>query len=232
MKEAVIKAYSGKVGMQEISIGPAHWASHFLRDKAAHKGGGLVAVIDYPRPWVLMSPEVAMQRGLRKAYKVDERQDPDAAQREPRITVVKGRRLRLAGAAHVIYGTVCDGQFKRAKSGNKYLIRRQMRSDKAITQEIAQVSLSHDGPYASAICLASPTHEWFPSQEDSFKNVIVDDGKGEALHEPQHGDRGWVNQVMREQYVDGLPFPSTDAAEIATWTAHLEAYSQSSEENR
>ena len=232
MKEAVIKAYSGKVGMQEISIGPAHWASRFSRDKAAHKDQGLVAVIDYPRPWVFMSPEVAMQRGLRKVHKIEERQDPVAALPEFGTTGGKGRRIQLAGAAHGIYGTVQDGQFKRAKSGNKYFIRRQMRSENDITQEIAQVSLSHDGSYASAICLASPTREWFISQEDSFKNVIVDDGKGEALHEPQHGDRGWVNQLMRDQYVDGLPFQSTDAAQTATWEAHLRAYQQNSEENR
>lgn len=56
-------------------------------------------------------------------------------------------------------------------------------------RQIAQVSISHDGDTAVAVCLASNELEPEPEQKS-----IIDDGRHDPIHEPQWGDEGWFSE--------------------------------------
>ena len=50
---------------------------------------------------------------------------------------------------------------------------------------LADVSISHDGEYATAVCLA------LDEEIEKILDPIVDFGDGDPLHEPKWGDRGF-----------------------------------------
>ena len=53
-------------------------------------------------------------------------------------------------------------------------------------RQMAEVSISHDGSYAVAVCMA-------PSEQvsEARERTIIDDGEGSPMHEPNWGDEGW-----------------------------------------
>ncbi len=55
-------------------------------------------------------------------------------------------------------------------------------------RQIAELSISHDGPYVIAVCMA------LDEEATDYRSVapIVDDGSGEPVHEPSWGDKGWL----------------------------------------
>ena len=73
-------------------------------------------------------------------------------------------------------------------SDNEKQIYRRCRLIRDEERQEADLSISHDGDYAFAVCLAlnedvdAVGHEYSP---------IVDDGNGEPIHEPQYGDSGF-----------------------------------------
>ncbi|MCJ1387331.1 hypothetical protein MMC18_000173 [Xylographa bjoerkii] len=52
-------------------------------------------------------------------------------------------------------------------------------------KRLADVSISHDGEYATAVCLA------MDEEMEEILEPIVDSGNGEPMHEPKWGDRGF-----------------------------------------
>ena len=52
-------------------------------------------------------------------------------------------------------------------------------------RQIADLSISHDGDYATAVCLA------LDEEQEQIAGPIIDTGEGEPMHEPQWGDRGF-----------------------------------------
>ena len=59
-------------------------------------------------------------------------------------------------------------------------------------RQVAEISISHDGLYAVATCMAfdPPT----PPEQLQQSRRIVDDGKHAPIHEPQWGDKGWFDK--------------------------------------
>ena len=75
----------------------------------------------------------------------------------------------------------------RYKDGKSYFTRRAR--VKSSAREVAQVSISHDGDYASAVAIVA---DLAPPQ--LLKQEIVDEGDGPAIHEPSWSDRDWMTQ--------------------------------------
>ena len=57
-------------------------------------------------------------------------------------------------------------------------------------RQIAEINISHDGDYAIAVCMA-----FDPPNSTVQNKTIVDTGEGLPLHEPQWGDKGWLDLV-------------------------------------
>ena len=73
---------------------------------------------------------------------------------------------------------------KHGFSINEPLFLRQLLS-KEEDKRLADVSISHDGEYATAVCLA------LDEEIEGVLDPIVDFGDGDPLHEPKWGDRGF-----------------------------------------
>lgn len=69
--------------------------------------------------------------------------------------------------------------------GNHFHRRRKI---KETERQTAEVSISHDGGYAVAVCMAYDAPGHYPEGRRIF-----DDGTGPAMHEPQWGDQGWFD---------------------------------------
>ena len=162
-KEAVIKAHRyRKVFMPEISI---------IHEQQSSQND-LYALVNPPSPTIVLDEDVARMRGLRGC-------GPD-------------KMNDLDQSEHCVYGSIISNQFVVASSsthGNRYLTRRER--VKAKDSQRAEVSISHDGDYAIAMCMAA---------DETVKHVveesyIVDDGSGDPIHEPVWGDEGWLMPV-------------------------------------
>ena len=57
---------------------------------------------------------------------------------------------------------------------------------RAEDRQIAEVSISHDGDYAVATCLAVDE----PAKQ-TYNWPLIDDGSGDPIHEPAWADDGW-----------------------------------------
>lgn len=188
--------------MQDISVGPAHWTESFLPSNSHNTIRGQsyapVALVEPPRRWVLISEELAERRGLHRV-------DHFTSQAH-----VKDQNP--AGLKHsCILGTFIKGKFVRTNNhtDQRFYPRRLVWSNELQQErEVAQVSLSHDGGFAVATCIASTTSHAQRAQQNAsgrlqkgaIEDAVIDDGQGEAIHEPAWGDEGWVNSLMREQY--------------------------------
>ena len=127
---------------------------------------------------IVMNPEVAMKRGLFEA------QYPTAGTLGQ---VVNGRFIRTTALT------------SRHNMDSKFFLRKARIKDD--DQQAAEISISHDGDYAVAVCMA--LDEKSDAIDPSWKSLqcIVDDGSGNPFHEPEWGDSGY--------FEDGkLPNPS------------------------
>ncbi|KAL8905518.1 MAG: hypothetical protein Q9207_002579 [Kuettlingeria erythrocarpa] len=114
--------------------------------------------------------------------------------------VAKARRLREGHSNfRNVHGTVVNGRFienfcppgeaaPQPQTTGEFIVRRARIRDEE--QQIAEISISHDGEYSVAVCMALDE----PSQEKKVVKYIVDDGVGEPLHQPEWGDRGWLDE--------------------------------------
>ena len=72
--------------------------------------------------------------------------------------------------------------------GSSQYLKRRAKVEES-QRQIAQLSISHDGDTAVAVCLASDETEPEPEQKS-----VIDDGRHDPIHEPQWGDEGWFSE--------------------------------------
>ncbi|KAL8759295.1 MAG: hypothetical protein Q9184_003658 [Pyrenodesmia sp. 2 TL-2023] len=170
-KEAAVKAHRHRsLRMSDISI----LRSDLSQTEHSQGSSGSVRLqaLIPPEPTlrILMAPEVAQKRGLREGQ---------------------------SNFTH-IYGEVVNGRFlqdflpkgeaaPRIKTADKFIVRRARIKEEE--QQIAEISISHDGDYSAAVCMALDE----PLEGKDAVEYIVDDGVGEPLHEPEWGDKGWLD---------------------------------------
>lgn len=131
----------------------------------------IYALVDPPSRSVLIHEDAAKIRGL-LGY----------GDKESNICRLSG------GFGPYLYGTVRDGKFvETVPSQSERFFKRRLRIQ-AEERQMAQVSISHDGDYATAVCIALD-EPFVRKDEQSF---IIDDGSGDSLHEPEWGDTGWL----------------------------------------
>ena len=130
----------------------------------------IYALVDPPPKMVVMDKSVAQTRGLRgyghnhtKNHHADFRSGP------------------------CVYGMIHDNVFQKTmpSDGKIFMIRRL--KIKADERQVAEVSISHDGDYAVAVCMAV---DELPV-DSSEQSLIIDDGSNDSIHEPEWGDEGW-----------------------------------------
>ena len=80
------------------------------------------------------------------------------------------------------------------QDGKDYYVRRS-RVDPS-DRSMVQVSISHDGDYASAVCIATEEE-----QADASIRAVVDSGEGLPLHEPEWDDQGFYSLTNEEREV-------------------------------
>ena len=188
--------------MQDISIGPIAWMDSYSppKTKGLGQNGSFkpVAVVEPARRLVLIPERIAKHRGVDCGQIIR--------------SVVPGKPGgEMKWARWTVFGNFVEGHFRRTDrySGQQFYPRRSRRSDDDEGREIAEVSLSHDGNYATATCLASKRPHAVGAQKDFlddsagafYRHALLDDGHGEPIHEPIWGDEGWVTPLMREQYM-------------------------------
>ncbi|KAL9129080.1 MAG: hypothetical protein Q9217_002387 [Psora testacea] len=159
-KEAVIKAHSyRRVYMNEISIiTPRLFPAIFpLKEALKMK---TVALIDPPCNKILMDERVAKIRALR------------------------GFGPRSSGMWKGNVVTESGDRPQIEEQGQLYYKRRSKVNESE--RQIADVSISHDGAYAVAVCMALNE----PGNQANGE-CIIDDGEGLRKHEPNWGDEGW-----------------------------------------
>lgn len=88
-----------------------------------------------------------------------------------------------------LFGQVQNGEFIETNDSEatKFFKRRVKVSSQ--DRQLADLSVSHDGEYAVAVCLA--LNEMVDDAHQ--KQVIVDDGTGDPIHEPEWADDGWFD---------------------------------------
>ena len=59
------------------------------------------------------------------------------------------------------------------------------------SRQTVDISISHEDDYAVAVCLAPTESTEDTARGDTELEVMVDQGIGEAIHEPEWGDRGF-----------------------------------------
>ena len=130
----------------------------------------IYALVDPPAKMVAMDESVAQIRGLR-GYGHDHSNN---------------RRAGFQSGPSV-YGAIRNNSFQETmpSEGKRFLIRRL--KIKAAERQVAEVSISHDGDYAVAVCMAV---DELPV-DTSEQSLIVDDGSNDSMHEPEWGDEGW-----------------------------------------
>ena len=84
-------------------------------------------------------------------------------------------------------GAIMNGEFVETKSDEaaRLFKRRARTADE--DRQLADVSISHDGKYAMAVCIALDEK----TDNVQLKPPIIDDGTTNPLHEPEWGDEGW-----------------------------------------
>ena len=175
-KEAVIKAHNQhrRLYMREISIvipsqNPQFYSAEFAKENR------LIALIDPPTNTILMDDKVAKIRKLRGfGYQHHN---------------IQKEKLTIPGFDLNVYSTTTgeqhlDGLRTDTRERTGYYMRRARIEDSQ--RQIAEVSISHDGDSAVAMCMASV--QAGPAKEPEF---IVDEGSSPPMHETQWGDHGF-----------------------------------------
>lgn len=99
-----------------------------------------------------------------------------------------------AGSSQTVSGQLVDGTFIPGRGpGTKGFVLRK-RLVKMEDRQMAELSISHDGPYVIAVCIA--VDEEAKGSESPL--YLADVGSGDAMHEPVWGDRGWLPEPPHE----------------------------------
>lgn len=142
------------------------------------KNNKVIALIDPPTHTILIDEDVAKIRALRGFG--------------PRSQGLQKGALLTRREHDMTFSSKTRGAepLKRAETAKgqaKYLQRRA--KVKESERQIAEVSISHDGDIAVAVCMALDQSE--PEKTTEF---IVDDGRTLPTHEAQWGDEGWFSK--------------------------------------
>jgi len=134
----------------------------------ATQGEKAAILIDPPRHDIVIEEGVARFRGLR-GLSGDTAQTPE-----------------ISPSQHY-YGELLGGKFIESKerTARKFFKRRARIADE--DRQLADLSISHDGEYAIAVCIALDEEV----DKAQGRPVIIDDGSGDPLHEPEWADEGW-----------------------------------------
>ena len=165
-KEAAIKAHRyRRLFLQDVSVvTSAETSTLSLRLESGF--GNLVALIDPSCDRIAMSPRVATRRGLRGFT--------PASSGLYQSSLMTKDELRL-------------GMWDSQSTETDHLINYYRKSYvKSSDRQVAKLSISHDGDYAVATCIAAD-HEGSAVPEQT----INDYGVGPSFHEPEWGDEGW-----------------------------------------
>ena len=102
------------------------------------------------------------------------------------------------------------GQFmlEKGNHGEKFFRRRAKIAPE--DRQYADLSISHDGEYATAVCMA--LDEGAAVSESQAE--IIDDGTGPPLHEPEWGDNGFLSKP-KEKHTERHPNLEAAAAAAA-----------------
>ena len=130
-------------------------------------GAKPIAFVPPQCPRICMNAEVATLRGIRGAVGNTSSTSEDA-----QSEVSQGNLGRM------------DGVLGKTFFERSMLYREE-------DQQVAELSLSHDGDYAVAVCMALDEL----SNTDYTQSFITDDGSGDPIHEPEWGDRGFLDAL-------------------------------------
>ena len=137
----------------------------------------LIALIDPPTDIILMDERVAQLRGLRGfGY-----QSLNLSKSELLTNMERNLRVQSKTTGD----QVPEGA--AMKSGGKQFYKRRAKIDES-QRQVAQISITHDGDMAVAVCMASD--EPSPAKEPKS---IVDDGTSPPMHEPQWADDDFLD---------------------------------------
>ena len=128
----------------------------------SHEGKRVVALVDPECDTIVMTGGVAKMRGLRG----------------------------LSSQSQAVYkGPLStNGKQNEVPEGKSTYFNRRSKV-KESHRQVAEISLSHDGDYATAVCMAFDSPQNHPG-----RRRIVDYGDGPRMHEVEWGDEGWFDQ--------------------------------------
>ena len=142
-----------------------------------------VALIDPPTNTILMDDRVANLRALRGFAFGSQHLRKDELMRQQEREKVQSLRSVTRDSGE---------RFQVGSMGGDY-IERRARVDES-ERRVAEISISHDGDAAVAVCMAFD--QSFPERK---MEDIFDDGSSLPFHEPQWGDEGWFSKDYRTE---------------------------------
>ena len=172
-KEAAIKAHRHrKLYYRDISILPPTDRILDQNPKPEQKPSVLIQPVPQ---YVVMETRVAISRGL-AGFSSDK---PDGYTRP--------------GSSETISGEILDGHFVPGTGPNTRMFVSRKRLVKEEERQVAELSISHDGPYVVAVCMALDEEV----KDSGSLGYVIDDGSGDPMHEPEWSDRGWLHEPFR-----------------------------------
>lgn len=168
--------------MKEAAI-KAHTYRHHqlsMNEVSVLRWGPKVKIlIDPPCATITMDALVASLRGLRNAR--------------------PSRTARIeSNASERPIGDLSDG--KSVDSGSIYRRRALIKEE---DRQVAEGSISHDGHFAIATCIALNEHG---ELIDEKRKAIIDDGSGDPVHEPIWADEGFLGTESVEDLDEAAIF--------------------------
>ena len=127
-----------------------------------YEGKRVVALVDPECDTVVMTEDVAKMRGLRGL--------------SPQSQAVYKGPLST------------NGKQNEVPEGKSIYFKRRSKV-KESHRRVAEINISHDGDYATAVCMALDSPQIHPELRR-----IVDYGDGPPMHEVEWGDDGWFDQ--------------------------------------
>ena len=175
-KEAAIKAHRHrKLYYRDVSILPNVRARNVASKEDTGIGQKPILLIEPLPQYVIMGTAVARIRGLGGFI---------------RDRLVNDKVL---GRIETISGEIISGKFVPGQGPNAETFFLRKRLVQENDRQVAELSISHDGPYVVAVCMALSEKVNRPAEMD----YIIDDGSGFPIHEPDWGDKGWLHEPCR-----------------------------------
>ena len=143
-------------------------------------GARVKILIDPPSATITMDPRVASLRGLKRSRLSSKSRSATASSESPTEDLSDGESV---------------------ESGTNY---QRFPLIKEEDRQVAEGSISHDGEYVVATCMALNESD---GQRDNG-HTIADDGSGDPIHEPVWGDEGFLGTESLEDLNGAALFSS------------------------